>query len=143
MYNFNPMAFWQKIFTQKKRAVQEEDGSVSSREKEKEIDSGGLQKLQNHAESSRATPGILLYSRSTEKSSRAGKERKYVFAVSDRADKREVKHAVDARFGVHTESVRMLRLPGKKHKRGRQVGWRPEMKKAIVTVREGENIEIT
>ncbi len=137
------MAFWQKIFAQKKPAAPEEKKPDFSRGNEKETDPGTLRKPQSHQEFSGAKPGILLHSHSTEKSSRAAGERKYIFAVSARADKRAVKYAIDARFGVHTESVRMLTLPGKKHRRGRQVGWRPGIKKAIVKVREGESIEIT
>lgn len=86
--------------------------------------------------------GILERPRITEKSRASSEEGKYVFIVSSRANKIAIKRAVEARYGVGVASVKVLNMPGKERRRGRQIGWKPGYKKAIVTLKEGEDIEI-
>ncbi|WP_149453467.1 50S ribosomal protein L23 [Pasteuria penetrans] len=63
---------------------------------------------------------------------------KYVFEVDPKANKVEVRKAVEAVFpGVQVASVNTLRVRGKVKRQGRTSGRRPMRKKAIVTLREG------
>ena len=66
----------------------------------------------------------------------------YTFVVADRANKSEVRRAVAERFSVTVQDVRMLNMPGKERRRGRQIGWRRGFKKAVVVLTEGQSIEV-
>jgi len=66
----------------------------------------------------------------------------YLFQVDRRANKIEIKRAIEEIFEVHITSVRTIRMPGKKKRLGRFEGKRPDWKKAVVTVRKGETIEL-
>ncbi len=64
------------------------------------------------------------------------------FEVDSRANKIEVKKAVEAQFkDVKVEDVRILRGHGKVRRQGRWVGRRSDWKKAYVRLREGSKIE--
>lgn len=64
-----------------------------------------------------------------------------LFKVQPDANKIEVKSAVEALFKVKVVKVRMARYLGKIRRVGRNVGRRPEWKKAYVTLREGDKID--
>lgn len=79
----------------------------------------------------------------TEKSSASlADENQYTFEVVDDANKHEIKHAVERLFSVHVRQVRTSRQRGKWRRRGVHVGKRPNWKKAVVTLAEGETIEV-
>ncbi|MBD1372361.1 50S ribosomal protein L23 [Hazenella sp. IB182357] len=79
----------------------------------------------------------------TEASTELMENNKYVFEVDIRANKVQVKKAVEAIFGVKVEKVNTLRLPGKLKRYGRYSGRTPERKKAVVQLAEGSKpIEI-
>jgi len=86
--------------------------------------------------------GVLRGSHVTEKAASFAGARAYVFRVTTRANKPEVKKAVEARYGVHVEAVRMLAAHKKARMRGRIQGWKPGFRKAVVRVKEGEVIEM-
>lgn len=79
----------------------------------------------------------------TEKNDRM-KERynKFVFEVEMTANKIEIRQAVERIFGVSVVKVNTMRMHGKLKRRGRSSGRRPDWKKAIVTLKEGETIPI-
>jgi large subunit ribosomal protein L23 len=64
-----------------------------------------------------------------------------LFAVDTRANKKEVREAVEKMFRVKVLDVRTMTVPGKVKRRGRTVGLRPGWKKAVVTLKEGDKIE--
>ncbi|MFC1682659.1 50S ribosomal protein L23 [Candidatus Zixiibacteriota bacterium] len=66
----------------------------------------------------------------------------YLFHVDRRANKIEIKNAIQEIFNVQVASVRTIRMPGKKKRMGRFEGKRPDWKKAVVTLKEGESIEL-
>lgn len=70
----------------------------------------------------------------TEKSIALTDENKYTFEVDRRASKGEIKQAVETLFGVKVLDVQTANVRGKEVR----VGW----KKAILTVREGDKIEL-
>ena len=74
----------------------------------------------------------------TEKSTYVREEDWYVFSVDRKANKNEIKDAVEKIFDVKVNKVRTLILPGKKVKRfGRLSGKRSPVKKAYVKLKEG------
>ena len=73
-------------------------------------------------------------------------DNKFIFEVDPRANKREIKHAVEKIFGVTVLRVRTAILRGKPKttfmRAGRFTGKRSDRKKAYVTLAKGENIDI-
>lgn len=66
---------------------------------------------------------------------------KYVFEVSQHANKLQIKQAVEEAFDVRVTSVRTMKVHGKRKRWGMTRGRRPDRKKAIITLREGDLIE--
>ena len=79
----------------------------------------------------------------TEKSDRLKENfNKYAFEVDIKANKIEIRQAVEQIFGVSVVKVNTMRVHGKVKRRGRSVGRRPDWKKAIVTLKPGDTIPI-
>jgi large subunit ribosomal protein L23 len=78
----------------------------------------------------------------TEKSS-VGRETANLvtLAVDPRANKHEIKRAVETLFSVDVVTVRTLRMPRKSRRVGKNLGRKPEWKKALVQLAEGQSIE--
>ncbi|RPF49988.1 50S ribosomal protein L23 [Aquisalibacillus elongatus] len=70
----------------------------------------------------------------TENSADLMAENKYTFEVAKKANKTEIKHAVETIFGVKVDKVNTINLQGKTRRMGRYEGRRPDRKKAIVTL---------
>ena len=64
-----------------------------------------------------------------------------VFKVDRRANKVEIRRAVETMFKVKVEEVRTVNILGKKRRVGRSLGKRPDWKKAYVTLAEGQRID--
>ena len=64
-----------------------------------------------------------------------------VFEVARKANKNQIRDAVESIYGVRVDKIRTMIVPGKLKRRGRDVGKRPNWKKAIVTLREGDTID--
>lgn len=79
----------------------------------------------------------------TEKSSAAYQDRgEYTFQVHPNATKPQIRQAIEDLFGVKVTDVWTLNVRGKVKRMGRTAGRRPNWKKAIVKLREGDTIEI-
>lgn len=79
----------------------------------------------------------------TEKSSAAYSARKeYAFRVRAEATKPEIRAAIEALFKVSVTGVRTMVVRAKRRSLGRHAGRRPAWKKAIVTLKEGDAIEV-
>lgn len=78
----------------------------------------------------------------TEKSNIGREETNIVtFAVDPRANKHEIKRAIEKLFDVNVLAVRTMRMPRKTRRVGKFSGRKPEWKKAIVQLVEGQTIE--
>ena len=78
----------------------------------------------------------------TEKSNIGREEENLVtFAVDPRANKPEIRRAVEELFNVRVLEVRTMRMPRKTRRLGKNEGRKPEWKKAIVRLAEGQAIE--
>lgn len=78
----------------------------------------------------------------TEKSQMAQSEGKYTFKVDPRANKTEIKLAIEKIFNVKVESVRTINVKPKKKRVGRYTGLTNRTKKAIVTLKDGGTIDL-
>jgi large subunit ribosomal protein L23 len=86
---------------------------------------------------------IILTPVITEKATNLSEHNQVTFRVPLAATKREVKAAVEGLFNVNVTAVNTIRIKGKaKRFRGRP-GRRSDYKKAIVTLREGQRIDVT
>lgn len=85
---------------------------------------------------------ILLAPVVSEKSYSLLDENKYTFLVAPQANKTEIKIAVEAVFKVHVTSVNTINRTGKKRRTRQGTGKRPDTKRAIVTVADGQTIDI-
>ena len=77
----------------------------------------------------------------TEKSLALMDENKYTFDVDVHSNKIEIRQAVEKLFNVKVEKVNIINVRPKKRRVGRYEGFKPSMKKAIVTLAEGQTIE--
>ena len=66
----------------------------------------------------------------------------YVFEVHGKANKIQIRRAIENLFDVTVLSVNTAKVPGKPRRRGRQVFRTPSWKKAYVKLREGDAIEL-
>src|SRR5512132_3005769 len=85
---------------------------------------------------------ILIAPVVSEKSYGLLDENKYTFLVDPKANKTEIKIAVETIFKVRVTSVNTINRPGKKRRTRVGFGKRPDTKRAIVSVADGERIDI-
>ncbi len=78
----------------------------------------------------------------TEKSGNLAQGNQYVFKVDSRANKTEIKQAIEKIFNVKVEAIRTINVKPKKRRVGRYTGLTNRTKKAIVTLAEGQQIEL-
>lgn len=72
----------------------------------------------------------------TEQSMEGVEAKKYVFEVAKDANKIEIKEAVEKIFGVKVEKVNTLNYLGKEKRQGSFTGYRPNWKKAVITLKQ-------
>ncbi len=78
----------------------------------------------------------------TEKATILREDNTYTFRVDRRANKIQIRNAIQAVFDVRVESVRTVSVPSKPKRQGLFQGKKAAWKKAYVTLREGDSIEI-
>jgi large subunit ribosomal protein L23 len=78
----------------------------------------------------------------SEKSYAGLEENAYTFLVTPDANKTEIKEAIQQIWNVHVESVRTMNRKGKVTRTRLGAGRRPDQKRAVVKLREGDSIEI-
>jgi large subunit ribosomal protein L23 len=86
--------------------------------------------------------GVLLRPIITEKTTLLTGQDKYVFEVDIRANKNQIKEAVQLAFNVRVTDVNTMRMKGKPKRFGRKVTLAPDWKKAVVTLVSGDKIEL-
>ena len=78
----------------------------------------------------------------TEKNTVLQAQGKYAFEVAGEANKNQVKQAVEKAFKVEVTAVNVMTVPGKERRVGRRLVLTPSWKKAIVTLKSGDKIEL-
>ena len=79
----------------------------------------------------------------TEKSTRTSEYNQVTFKVAIKATKPQIKSAVEALFKVKVDKVNTMRVKGKVKRFRGQLGRRADWKKAVVTISEGQSIDVT
>lgn len=136
-----------------KKKTKKEEVQQTEKPKEKEKDKAG-QKEEPKKEKLQKVVGkkvpqayrIIKEPHITEKASFLADQNKYVFKVSFKANKVEIKKIIEALYGVKVEKVHLIHSAPKKRRLGRTEGWRHGLKrgfkKAIITLAKGEKIEL-
>lgn len=85
---------------------------------------------------------VILYPLRTEKGTALQAENKYLFAVTPQANKIDIRRAVEEIYKVSVAGVNTINVLGKRRRVRLVEGRRPDWKKAVVTLKEGEVIEV-
>jgi len=78
----------------------------------------------------------------TEKNAALQAQGKYAFEVAGEANKHQIKQAVEKAFKVEVTAVNVMTVPGKERRVRRQIVLTQSWKKAIVTLKSGDKIEL-
>ena len=85
---------------------------------------------------------VIIQPMITEKSTLLQESGKYVFRVARKANKTEIKQALESTFGVKVLDVNITKIRGKSKRFGVRIKKMPDIKKAVVTLRQGDRIQI-
>nr|AWT39038.1 ribosomal protein L23 [Eunotogramma sp.] len=90
----------------------------------------------------RSSANIIKYPVITDKATKLLDNNQYSFIVNPSSDKVTIKAAIEYLFNVKVTKVNTCHLPKKKKRVGRYIGWKSHYKKAIVTLSEGDTINL-
>jgi large subunit ribosomal protein L23 len=96
----------------------------------------------NSSDFSRSNAQVIKYPIITDKATRLLENNQYSFIVDRYSDKITIKTAIGSLFNVNVIKVNTCRLPRKQKRVGKYIGWKPQHKKAIVTLSEGDVINL-
>lgn len=94
------------------------------------------------AQDFRTMLGTIKYPVISDKATRLLERNKYTFMVDKRANKFTIKKVIEYIFEVNVLNVNTLTVPRKKRTVGRFTGYRTQYKKAIITLKEGDTINL-
>jgi len=142
------MSIFKKLFVKKKqikkekKPIKKEESpkkkvSLSVKSKEEKIPSK-KPALRKKDESYR----VLIEPVITERAMDLRVYNQYVFKVTNKANKSEIKKAVESKYGIKPIKVNIINVFGKQVRYGRTQGRTKNWKKAIITLKQGDKIEI-
>lgn len=85
---------------------------------------------------------IIIRPLITEKNTNLMQLNKYSFEVDRNANKNQIRFAIEAIFSVTVTDIHTLNVRGKMKRRGQKFGYTADWKKAIVTLAQGDRIEL-
>jgi len=85
---------------------------------------------------------IIKYPLRTAQATRLLENNQYSFIVDRNSDKIMIKNTIEYLFDVKVIKVNSCRLPRKKKRVGKYLGWKPQYKKAIVSLAKGDVIDL-
>ena len=90
----------------------------------------------------RSCADIIKYPIITDKATRLLENNQYSFVVNPTSSKPTIKTAIEYLFNVKVIKINTCQLPKKKKRVGKYIGWKSHYKKAIVTLAEGNTINL-
>ncbi|MEO1591291.1 MAG: 50S ribosomal protein L23 [Cyanobacteria bacterium J06632_22] len=90
----------------------------------------------------RDLPDIIRRPIVTEKATLNLEHNQYTFEVDPKANKTQIKAAIEQLFDVTVKGISTLNPPRKRRRMGRFIGFKPTYKRAIVTLAEGDSIQL-
>ncbi len=140
------MAFFRKKYKEeksdKKADVSTENFGVSDKSDEKAKKSKAEKEKKLSDSILRVSEDIIWQPWITEKAHAAMTENKYVFKVKKNCSKNMIANAIEKMYGVKVIAVNVVNVPAKKRMYGRYEGLKSGYRKAVVTLREGDKIEL-
>jgi large subunit ribosomal protein L23 len=121
---------------QKKVAKKKDENVLDMVKESPKADKAPIQLKENTGRAHR----VLKQYHLSEKTNQLSSIGRYVFVVDNKANKIEVKKAVESVYDVHVTSVNIVNIKGKFRAYGRTSGMTSSWKKAIVTLKAGEKI---
>jgi len=85
---------------------------------------------------------IVKYPIITDKATRLLENNQYTFVVDRLANKISIKSSIESLFNVKVTKINTSHLPRKQKRIGKYIGWKAQYKKAIVTLAEGDVINL-
>lgn len=85
---------------------------------------------------------IIKYPLITDKATRLLENNQYSFIVDSDSNKTAIKIAIESLFNVQVIKITTNNLPKKKKRIGKYIGWKPQYKKAVVTLAENNTINL-
>jgi large subunit ribosomal protein L23 len=98
--------------------------------------------VSNSSDFSRSNIQVIKYPIITDKATRLLENNQYSFVVDRYSDKITIKTAIEYLFNVKVIKINTCWLPRKKKRVGKYIGWKPQYKKAVVTLSEGDVINL-
>ena len=98
--------------------------------------------MDNSSKYYRSNTQIVKYPIITDKATRLLENNQYTFVVDRYSDKISIKNAIEYLFNVKVIKVNTCNLPKKQKRVGKYIGWKSQYKKAIVTLSEGDVINL-
>lgn len=98
--------------------------------------------MSNSLDFSRSNTQIIKYPIITDKATRLLENNQYSFIVDRYSNKITIKNAIEFLFNVKVIKVNTCNLPRKKKRVGKYIGWKSQYKKAIVSLAEGDVINL-
>lgn len=131
------------LFTKKEENSADENVSGQKEEKKPSPVAGGKKKVTGlTGPISQIAPEVLIEPWITEKSHEKMAENKYIFKITNGARKGTTKKAVEELYGVTVMKVNIINIPAKQRSMGAKIGWKSGYKKAMVTLKKGDKIEL-
>ena len=96
----------------------------------------------NSSKFSHSNAQVIKYPIITDKATQLLENNQYSFIVDRYSDKITIKAAIEDFFNVKVVKINTCRLPRKKKRVGKYIGWKPQYQKAIVTLVEGDTINL-
>jgi len=96
----------------------------------------------NLSDFSHSNAQIIKYPIITEKTTQLLENNQYSFVVDRYSDKLTIKSAIEYLFNVKVIKINTSRLPRKKKRVGKYIGWKSQYKKAVVSLSEGDLINL-
>jgi len=125
------------IFQRTKKIDKSEENKVIKTQK----DESGKSFILNKKNRNIATHRLIAKPILTEKASSMEAQSKYTFMVENKANKVEIKKAIESLYGVHPIKINIINVSGKKVRSAKGYGVTKNWRKAVVTLKSGEKIE--
>ena len=98
--------------------------------------------MTNSSDFTTSNAQIIKYPIITDKATRLLQNNQYSFIVDRYSDKIKIKNVIEYLFNVKVIKVNTCRLPRKQKRVGKYIGWKPQYKKAIVSLAKGDVIDL-
>lgn len=136
------MSILGKLKRKEEGAPAAEQKKTETSVKEEKHEPAQKAKASSAKKSDKKVVGVLVKPMITEKAAFIGQYGQYVFEVAPGANKIQVAKAVESIYGVRPACVNIVRVRGKMIRYGKTFGQTKDRKKAIVTLKPGDKIEI-